>query len=238
MTETTEPGWFNYEFETDLDCPLGCGPGAHPLYIGKSNDSLRRLLEHAKKQPWFKHVTGWKIHPERYATERESLQAETGRIRAGLPLGNKAGNEGNRHKVYFGEYGGECAHCPPGVGVVRARREPHVVTRRVIPLQPVRRVPPERVAAVVGVAGVVSLGWWAACHFFHVVALAGLVASLAAVAALGILAGALSLRKRSPWRPVVMWLAVGVAAVSVWGLAGMPDWSQPPPPAAVPAVSR
>lgn len=222
-------GWFNYEFQTDLDCPNKCGPGAHPLYIGKSNDSLRRLLEHAKTQPWFKYVTGWKIHPERYATEQESLAAEGQRIRARRPLANKAGNEDNPCRIDFG------AHAPQRRPTAR-RAATRITTRRVIPLsrRPVRA---DVVAGVVGVAGVVALFWWAACHFLAVAVLAGLVAAVAAVVAMAVAGWALSLRKRSPWRPVLLWTAAGVAGVAVWALAGMPD---PPttPAVTVPAVSR
>jgi hypothetical protein len=228
--EEVEPGWFNYEFQTDLDCPNRCGPGVHPLYIGKSNDSLRRLLEHAKTQAWFKYVTGWKIHRERYATERESLDAETRRIRVLRPLANDRDNRDNPCRMDFGT-----------VAVPRrtaARRGKPEVTRRVIPL---RRWPTGGTAGKVAVALSVSIGggWLAACLLLHVAVVAGLVGSSGSVCAMALLVWAWLLPKRSGWRPLARWAALFVGFAGLWGLAGMPADAPLPalPPGHVAPVS-
>lgn len=95
--------WYNYVFDTDLTCQNGHPPGWHPLYEGKSNDPQRRLLEHAKDQPWFPYVTGWRVHPQRYATEDQALVAEKARIRRSRPLANREHNWDNPCRLDFGE---------------------------------------------------------------------------------------------------------------------------------------
>jgi FAD/FMN-containing dehydrogenase len=224
--QDVEPGWFNYMFKTGLDCPNRCGPGAHPLYVGKSNDSLRRLLEHAKDKSWFKHVTGWEIYPERYATEEESLAAELQRIRGLRPLANDQHNRDNPCRMEFAPTVGRQPVARRGL---RAQ-----AGRRVLPVPPWYRTSDRARVAAWGVAGSgmsVLAGWWAACVYAHVGWVAGLWASAGGVVALLFACWALTFRKRSRVRPVLMFCAVMAGLASLWGLAGMPAAAQLPAPA-------
>lgn len=94
--------WYTYHFETGLDCPLGCGPGAHPLYEGMSCQPWVRVLQHAQSQPWWGHQTGYQVHPEAYATKADAEAAEQTRIGGRLPLANIRHNEDNPHRWDFG----------------------------------------------------------------------------------------------------------------------------------------
>lgn len=237
-TAEVEPAWFNYEFQgAEVDCRLGCGPGSHPLYIGKSNEPLRRLLEHAKKQPWFGDVTSWAVFPERYATERQALAAETERIHERLPLANKAGNEGNAHRVEF--------VAAPARPMARRARDVAPSVRRVLPLSRRHRwSESQRVTAwCVGGAGLTVLfGWLMACTYGHVAVLAGFVASSAGVVAVLLACWALTFRKRSSARPFLLFCAGAAAVVGLWGLDGMPSAAPShvhvPAPAQVQVTSR
>lgn len=102
LPPTRQTGWYNYVFETDAQCAGRCAPGSHPLYIGKSNDPRRRHFEHLTTQSWYERATGWRIYPERYATEAEALAAEEARIRADRPLANIEHNRDNPCRLYFG----------------------------------------------------------------------------------------------------------------------------------------
>lgn len=216
------PAWFNYIFDTDLDCPNRCGPGVHPLYVGKSNDAHRRLGEHEDKA-WFRYSTGWRICPERYATEAEALRAETRRIHELRPLANDRDNRGNPCRMEF-------VATPRGPVARRSRAAGRraSVSRRRGPAGKARFVG----RVLVGAAVVDAAGWWAACVFAHVVAMAGLVASTSGVAVVLFVWWALTFKKRSSARPVLLFCAVFAAAVGLWGLMGMPDGPSPVAPPA------
>lgn len=182
--------WFNYVFDTDLDCARKCGPGAHPLYVGKSNDAHRRLSEHEKDKPWFRHSTGWRIYPERYATEGEALAAETRRIRALRPLANRAGNERNPCRLVF-----DHAATP-----VRPTRRRVTSSRRYAPVTRSSSTQ-TRTSAVAGTwLALAGVGWWQATVRLAVTGWHAPAFGALAATVLMVLAAALAAEVRSWWR--------------------------------------
>jgi hypothetical protein len=96
-------GWYLYRFFTRQPCAIAGCTIRHPLYIGKSNDPLRRWLEHAPKQAWWSAQCGYEIDERVWPTDRAVRAAETQAILAELPLANVDGNEHNRHRLDFGQ---------------------------------------------------------------------------------------------------------------------------------------
>lgn len=90
--------WRLYRFDTSLRCRRG---HEHRLYIGISNEPLRRVLEHAKDKPWFRHVTGWTVDERVFYSEADAREAERAAIHAELPLANTVHNLGNPCRMVF-----------------------------------------------------------------------------------------------------------------------------------------
>lgn len=87
------PTWRLYRFDTDLRCPH-CGV-LRRLYIGISNEPLRRVVEHAKDKWWFRHVTGWTVDERVFYSEADARSAEKAAIHAERPLCNDQHNRAN-----------------------------------------------------------------------------------------------------------------------------------------------
>jgi len=68
------------------------------IYVGKSNDGLRRLVEHLKDQPWRQEIRDH-LQVATFATEAEVLAAEEHAIRTLRPRFNIQCNEGNPDRV-------------------------------------------------------------------------------------------------------------------------------------------
>jgi hypothetical protein len=100
---TGQGGWYLYRFFTRQPCAIAGCTVRHPLYIGKSNDPLRRWLEHAPKQPWWSAQCGYEIDERVWPSDRAVRAAETQAIQAELPLANVDGNEHNPHRLDFGQ---------------------------------------------------------------------------------------------------------------------------------------
>lgn len=164
-----EPGgWYLYRFRTRHHCAFGPSCGLpHPLYIGKSNEPLRRLLEHARDQWWWPLVDGWDVDEQVFATEAEVLAAERAAIESELPLVNKQWNQGNPHRLR------EPATRPrPAPAGRRGSGRPAARQSRT-PQRRSRRVP-RRFWLVLGVAAawwtLTGLVWWAIVNYLPVLA--------------------------------------------------------------------
>jgi hypothetical protein len=211
--EPVEAGWYTYVFETRLRCALGCPPGAHPLYIGKTNRPWARVLEHAKTQPWFPYACGYHIDEAAYVRERDSLAAETAKIRGRLPLANKRHNERNPHRLHF-------AGSPSGFATSRRPvRRPRFVVRAHPGWLRVRR----RVAMFAGL--------WAAFAILVLVASFAVTLPLTVAQRMGgagvagmsltLLSWRLVLPKQSPARAAFLLFAAGgfVFVLGPWALS-------------------
>lgn len=97
--EVEAGGWYLYRFFTRLPCAVPGCTMRHPLYIGKSNDPLRRWLEHAPKQWWWPLQCGYEIDVRVWPSDAAVRGAETAAIHAELPLANDACNGGNVHRL-------------------------------------------------------------------------------------------------------------------------------------------
>jgi hypothetical protein len=141
--------WYTYHFDTDMNCPNRCGPGAHPLYVGMSCRPWVRVLQHAQTQPWWGHQTGYQVHPGTHGSQDDAEAFEYQQIRGLLPLANRRHNEDNPCRYDFGP----------------AARTGRVVASRGRAHRPVwrRRGFWVTVLAVVWLAATVGL-WWYAGH--------------------------------------------------------------------------
>lgn len=97
MTQARET-WRLYRFDTSLPCRHG---HRHRLYIGISNEPMRRVLEHGKTQLWWPHVTGWAVDERVFYSEADARAAERAAILAELPLANTVHNLGNPCRMEF-----------------------------------------------------------------------------------------------------------------------------------------
>jgi hypothetical protein len=132
VTRAIATGWRNYEFTTDLACPNGHPPGAHPLYVGMSSRPGLRYEQH-ERAPWRRYATGFVVHPQVYATEEDALAAERARIEALLPLANREHNWANPCRVDFGPApGGSARRARTGrrVPMSQSSRHPRRWSRR------------------------------------------------------------------------------------------------------------
>jgi hypothetical protein len=96
-------GWYLYRFFTRQPCAIAGCTLRHPLYIGKSNDPLRRWLEHAPKQSWWWAQCGYEIDERVWPSDRAVCAAETAAIHTELPLANERDNLNNPHRLDFGQ---------------------------------------------------------------------------------------------------------------------------------------
>lgn len=69
------------------------------LYRGKTNEPIRRLLEHLRDQPWADEIATWQRDPRIFYSEAEALAAEKAAIRAERPRYNITHNGGNPNRI-------------------------------------------------------------------------------------------------------------------------------------------
>lgn len=146
-------GWYLYRFKTRIACARGCKPGAHPLYIGISNEPWRREKEHQEDKWWYPYACGWDTDERVFATKAEALAAEKAAIKAECPIVNDVHNRDNPCRLVFHH-----ATTP-----VRARSRRQVTASR--PYAPATRWSPARVRSA-GIVGtwltLEGVGWWQA----------------------------------------------------------------------------
>lgn len=90
MTVALTRGWYLYRILAD-DGAL--------LYVGKSNDALRRFVEHLKAQQWAGEICDHIRDRRVFATEAEVLAAERAAIESERPRFNVQWNQGNPGRV-------------------------------------------------------------------------------------------------------------------------------------------
>lgn len=89
MTEL-QVGWYLYRAYNDA---------GELLYVGKSNNAVRRWREHMEAQPWAHEVTTWRRDPRVWESEAACLAAERQAIRFERPRYNIVHNGANRRRV-------------------------------------------------------------------------------------------------------------------------------------------
>lgn len=211
MTQQVET-WRLYRFDTSLRCRSG---HEHRLYIGISNEPLRRVLEHAKDKPWFRHVTGWTVDERVFYSESDAREAERAAIHAELPLANTVHNLGNPCRMVFDAQPQVPRKVARRASVARAA----VAAPRWTPA--VKRAAGSHAVRVAAVWLVLAgLLWWAA-NRAALSAVAG--PQYAAAAATGMLLALWAfVERRSRKTKVRFWRACSLLAVAV--LAGFVVW--------------
>lgn len=202
MTQVRET-WRLYRFDTSLPCQHG---HRHRLYIGISNEPLRRVLEHGKTQPWWPHVTGWAVDERVFYSEADARAAERAAILAELPLANAVHNLGNPCRMEF-----TARPKPPKVARRAARARTALATSRLLPAA--KRAARSHVTYVAGAWLLVAgLLWWLA-HRVGLSAVYGPVPAGAASA--GLLLGLWAFVERDSRRGRVrFWRACSLLAVA------------------------